>query len=168
MSFPVVLPYCTDLDDGTDDIFEDLGTNIGLGSSSGKIITVIIFGLLSLNDKGWCSLQLMAYFYFTGTSIRKRKQYSDDTKRAVYAMLLEGSVQGHLPEGVSLHVSLAMDVSLRCVQRIWNEGQKGGGIQAVVNKRVGHCGRKRIELPMEAITAIPFQENMDAKIVPST
>ncbi|KAG2576727.1 hypothetical protein PVAP13_6NG041720 [Panicum virgatum] len=102
-----------DLDDGTDDIFEDLGTNIGLGSSS-------------------------------GTSIRKRKQYSDDTKRAVYAMLLEGSVQGHLPEGVSLHVSLAMDVSLRCVQRIWNEGQKGGGIHAVVNKRVGHCGRKRI------------------------
>ena len=62
MSFPVVLPYCTDLDDGTDDIFEDLGTNISLGSSSGKIITVIIFGLLSLNDKGWCSLQLMAYF----------------------------------------------------------------------------------------------------------
>ena len=62
MSFPVVLPYCTDLDDGTDDIFEDLGSNIGLGSSSGKIITVIIFGLLSLNDKGWCSLQLMAYF----------------------------------------------------------------------------------------------------------
>ena len=60
MSFPVVLLYCTDLDDGTDDIFEDLGTNIGLGSSSGKIITVIIFGLLSLNDKGWCSLQLMA------------------------------------------------------------------------------------------------------------
>jgi len=97
-------------------------------------------------------------FYFTGTSIRKRKQYSDDTKRAVYAMLLEGSVQGHLPEGVSLHVSLAMDVSLRCVQRIWNEGQKGGGIHAVVNKRVGHCGRKRIELPMEAITAIPFQD----------
>ena len=52
MSFPVVLLYCTDLDDGTDDIFEDLGTNIGLGSSSGKIITVIIFDLLSLNDKG--------------------------------------------------------------------------------------------------------------------
>ena len=73
-------------------------------------------------------------------------------------MLLEGSVQGHLPEGVSLHVSLAMDVLLRCVQRIWNEGQKGGGIHAVVNKRVGHCGRKRIELPMEAITAIPFQD----------
>ena len=67
-------------------------------------------------------------------------------------------MQGHLPEGVSLHVSLAVDVSLRCVQRIWNEGQKGGGIQAVVNKRVGHCGRKRIELPMEAITAIPFQD----------
>ncbi|KAG2634225.1 hypothetical protein PVAP13_2NG155506 [Panicum virgatum] len=116
-----------DVEDGTENIFEDFGSNIGQGSSS-------------------------------GTNISKRKQYSDDTKRAVYAMLLEGSVRGHLPEGLSLHVSLAMDVSLRCVQRIWKEGQKRGGIHAVINKRVGHCGRKRIELPMEAITAIPFQD----------
>ena len=65
-------------------------------------------------------------FYFTGTSIRKRKQYSDDTKRAVYAMLLEGSVQGHLPEGVSLHVSLAMDVSLRCVCSAYGMKAKKG------------------------------------------
>lgn len=36
MSFPDVLPYCTDLEDGTDDKFEDFGTNIGLGSSSGS------------------------------------------------------------------------------------------------------------------------------------
>lgn len=36
MSFPDVLPYCTDLEDGSDDKFEDFGTNIGLGSSSGS------------------------------------------------------------------------------------------------------------------------------------
>ncbi|KAG2576491.1 hypothetical protein PVAP13_6NG023283 [Panicum virgatum] len=64
-------------------------------------------------------------------STRKRKQYSDDTKRAVYAMLLQGSEQGRLPEGLSLQVSLAMDVSLRSVQHIWLQGQKGGGIHAV-------------------------------------
>jgi hypothetical protein len=43
-------------------------------------------------------------------------------------MLLEGLVNGHLPEGLSLQVSLAVDVSRRCVQRIWNDGHKGGGI----------------------------------------
>ena len=59
-------------------------------------------------------------------STRKRKQYSDDTKRAVYAMLLQGPEQSCLPEGLSLQVSLAMDVSLRSVQRIWLQGQKGG------------------------------------------
>lgn len=73
-------------------------------------------------------------------------------------MLLEGSVDGHLPHGVSLQVSLAMDVSLRCVQRIWNDGKKGGGIHAVINKRANNCGRKRIEIDPAAITSIPFQD----------
>ena len=73
-------------------------------------------------------------------------------------MLLQGSEQGRLPEGLSLQVSLAMDVSLRSVQRIWLQGQKGGGIHAVVNKRVNHCGRKRVEIPTEAITSIPFEQ----------
>ncbi|CAL4929321.1 unnamed protein product [Urochloa decumbens] len=89
---------------------------------------------------------------------RTRKQYRDDTKRAVYAILLEGSVAGRLPDGLSLQVSLAMDVSRRCVQRIWNEGQQGGGIHAVVNKRVKNCGRKKFELQPEAIAAIPIKD----------
>jgi len=46
-------------------------------------------------------------------------------------MLLQGSEQGRLPEGLSLQVSLAMDVSIRSVQHIWLQGQKGGGIHAV-------------------------------------
>jgi hypothetical protein len=75
---------------------------------------------------------------------RPRKQYSDDTKRAVYAMLLEGSAGGHLPEGLSLQVSSAMGVSLRCVQRIWNEGQKGGGVHAIVNKRAKNCRERGV------------------------
>ncbi|CAL4921002.1 unnamed protein product [Urochloa decumbens] len=87
-----------------------------------------------------------------------RKQYCDDTKRGVYAMLLEGSVSGRLPDGLSLQVSVAMGVSRRCVQRIWNEGQEGGGIHAVVNKRVKNCGRKKIELQPEAITAISIKD----------
>ena len=73
-------------------------------------------------------------------------------------MLLEGSVQGRLPNGLSLQVSLALDVSLGSVQRIWNEGQKGGGIHAVINKKANNCGRKRIEIPPESVTSIPFQD----------
>lgn len=73
-------------------------------------------------------------------------------------MLLEGSAGGRLPYGLTLQVSLATDVSLRCVQRIWNEGQQGGGVHAVVNKRVNNCGRRRTEIQPEAITAIPFKD----------
>jgi len=95
---------------------------------------------------------------YTGTvSVRRtRKQYSDDTKRAVYAMLLEGSAGGRLPEGLSLQVSSAMGVSLRCVQRIWHEGRKGGGVHAVVNKRAKNCGRKRIDVLPDTVAAIPL------------
>lgn len=90
--------------------------------------------------------------------MQKRKQYGDATKRAVYAMLLQGSVDGRLPDGLSLQVSLAMDMSLRCVQRVWKEGQRGGGIHAIENKRVRNCGRKKIELLPESVTSIPFQD----------
>jgi hypothetical protein len=58
-------------------------------------------------------------------------------------MLLEGYVNGHLPVGLSL-------------QRIWKEGQKRRGINAVINKRAKNCGCKRIEIPVDSITAIPF------------
>jgi hypothetical protein len=44
-----------------------------------------------------------------------------------------------------------MYVSLRSVQRICLEGQKGEGIHVVVNKKVNHCGRKRIEISPESI-----------------
>jgi hypothetical protein len=77
---------------------------------------------------------------------RRLKHYSDDTRRAVYAMLLEGAVDGRLPAGLSLQVSLAMNVSLRCVQRIWTQGHRGGCIHAVRSKKAKNCGRKRIEL----------------------
>lgn len=89
---------------------------------------------------------------------RTRKQYSDAKKRAVYKMLLEGSVGGRLPHGLSLRVSSATNVSLRCVQRIWKDGQRGGGIHAVVSKRAKNCGRKRIEVKPEAIAAILFKD----------
>lgn len=91
-------------------------------------------------------------------SRRTRKHYSDGTKRAVYVMLLQGSKRGRLTDGLSLQVSLAMDVSLRCVQRIWNEGQKGRGTHGVVKKRAKNCGCKRIELNPEAITATPPED----------
>lgn len=55
-----------------------------------------------------------------GSVVRRTiKYYSDDTKQVVYAMLLEGVVDGRLLDRLSLKVYLAMDVSQRCVQHIW-------------------------------------------------
>lgn len=77
---------------------------------------------------------------------------------AMLLILLEGAVDGRLPAGLSLQVSLAMNVSLRCVQRIWTQGQRGEGIHAVGSKKAKSCGRMRIKLEPEAITAIPFKD----------
>jgi AraC-like DNA-binding protein len=63
-----------------------------------------------------------------------------------------------LRRGVTASVAADMGVSLRCVQRTWEEGYTGGGVNAVVSKRAKHCGRKRIEINPDDISAIPLKK----------
>jgi hypothetical protein len=73
-------------------------------------------------------------------------------------MLLDRSSHGILKHGVSQQVATQMGVSLRCVQRYWEKGQRGGGVNAVVSKRAKHCGRKRVEINPDDISAIPVMK----------
>ncbi|XP_071678282.1 uncharacterized protein [Lolium perenne] len=91
---------------------------------------------------------------------RRRTQYTDDERRAIYSMLLKRSGGSTVRRGVSKAVAAEMEMPVRTVQRIWLVGRRGGGIDAVVGKRAKNCGRKRIELDPDAILELPMDRGM--------
>jgi len=94
---------------------------------------------------------------FAGSNAKKRKFYPDDLKIAIYLDLLSKTDPPILRRGVSKSVSEKFDVPLRVVQSIWKNGQDGG-IQGIVNKYSKNCGRKRVEIDLEAIKNIPLKQ----------
>ena len=82
---------------------------------------------------------------------------SSDLKISIYLELLAKTDPPILRRGVSKGVARKFDVPLRVVQSIWKNGQ-AGGINGVVNKWARNCGRKRIEIDMEAIKSVPLSE----------
>lgn len=63
-----------------------------------------------------------------------------------------------LHHGVSKQVAEKFGVPRCVVQRIWRSGQDYGGMAGVKNKLVKNCGRKRVEIDMEAIKAVPLRQ----------
>jgi hypothetical protein len=78
-------------------------------------------------------------------------------KIAIYLELLAKTDPPRLKHGVSKYVADKFEVPLRVVQKIWKKG-KDGGINNVVNKWSKNCGRKRIEIDMEAIKNVPLSQ----------
>ncbi|KAL6838641.1 hypothetical protein ACP4OV_031355 [Aristida adscensionis] len=93
-----------------------------------------------------------------GSNVKRRRYYSDDLKVAIYLELLAKTDPPVLRRGVSKQVAHKFDVPLRLVQQVWRNGQDYGGIEGVKNKLVNNCGRKRIEIDMEAIKGLPFKD----------
>ncbi|CAL4975030.1 unnamed protein product [Urochloa decumbens] len=92
-----------------------------------------------------------------GSSSNKRRFFKDELKIAVYLELLARTDPPVLRRGVTKAVSEKFDVPLRVVQSIWKNGQ-AGGINQIVNKWSRNCGRKRIEIYLEAIKNIPLRQ----------
>ncbi|CAN6360374.1 unnamed protein product [Urochloa humidicola] len=92
-----------------------------------------------------------------GSSGNKRRFYTDELKIAVYLELLARTDPPILRRGVTKAVSEQFDVPLRVVQSIWKNGQ-AGGINQIVNKWSRNCGRKRIQIDLEAIKDIPLRQ----------
>nr|XP_051196172.1 uncharacterized protein LOC127309316 [Lolium perenne] len=85
-----------------------------------------------------------------------RTHYSTDDKRQIYAEILARNGTGNrLKHGVSKAVALACECPRRIVQRVWQEAKKGGGITGVKNNRKLKSGRKKINLNIDALEAIP-------------
>ena len=102
---------------------------------------------------------MLSWFLFlAGSNDRRRRYYSDELKIAIYLELLAKTDPPVLHHGVSRQVAEKFGVPRLVVQRIWRSGQDYGGITGVKNKLVRNCGRKRIELDMEAIKAVPLSQ----------
>ncbi|XP_062205229.1 uncharacterized protein LOC133907240 [Phragmites australis] len=89
---------------------------------------------------------------------RTRNFLCDDTRRAIYSMILERTAPGVMKRGVMKSVAEDMGVPLRVVQRIWTTGKHGGGVHAVCNKRAKNCGRKRIHIDPQDIRDVPLRD----------
>ncbi|KAG2598699.1 hypothetical protein PVAP13_5KG401807 [Panicum virgatum] len=98
-----------------------------------------------------------------GSNVKKRRYYSDDLKIAIYQELLAKTHPPVLHRGVSKAVALKFGVPLRLVQSVWRNGQDYGGIEGVRNKYVKNCGRKKVEIDMEAINDVPLGERKTIK-----
>jgi hypothetical protein len=95
--------------------------------------------------------------------VKKRRYYSDDLKIAIYLELLAKTDPPVLHHGVSKAVALKFGVPLRLVPSVWRNGQDYGGIEGVRNKLVKNCGRKKVEIDMEAIKDVPLRERKTIK-----
>lgn len=87
--------------------------------------------------------------FVAGSNGIKRRFYPDELKITIYLELLAKTDPPILRRGVSKPISQKFNVSLRVVQSIWKNGQTGG-INGIVNKFSRNCGRKRIEIDLEA------------------
>ena len=99
----------------------------------------------------------------SGSNAKKRRYYSDDLKIAIYQELLAKTDPPVLRHGVSKLIALKFGVPLRLVQCVWRNGQDYGGIEGVRNKYVKNCGRKKVEIDMEAIKDVPLGERKTIK-----
>jgi hypothetical protein len=73
-------------------------------------------------------------------------------------MYLERSAPGMMKEGVTKSVAADMGVPWRVVQRVWRDGQTGGGILAFENKKKKFCGRKKNPFNPDAIKDVPLRQ----------
>lgn len=88
-----------------------------------------------------------------------RKFYSTEEKRQIYSWILQrNGTSTKMKRGVSAAVAELAKCPRRVVTRIWRQGLKGGGINNVKCMRKMKCGRKKINLDIEALQAIPTTE----------
>ena len=89
----------------------------------------------------------------------RRRYYSTEEKKQIYSWLLQrNGTSTIMKRGVSAEVVELAKCPRRVVSSIWREGLKGGGISKVKCKRKMKCGRKKINLDVDALEAIPPTE----------
>lgn len=72
-------------------------------------------------------------------------------------MILARNGPGRLKRGVTSELSEKANIPGRVLRRIWKNGRHGG-VNVVINKRRGRCGRKQIMVDPVALAAIPLKD----------
>ncbi|KAM0884931.1 hypothetical protein ACQ4PT_030677 [Festuca glaucescens] len=88
-----------------------------------------------------------------------RTYYSTEVKRQIYSWILQrNGTSTKMKHGVSAVVAELAKCPRRVVTRIWRQGLKEGGINNVKCRKQMKCGRKKINLDIEVLEAIPTSE----------
>jgi hypothetical protein len=82
---------------------------------------------------------------------------SNEERKSVYHELLQKSVDGKLPRGVTKAVASSFSVSMRTVQRIWKRSKESEA-HDVSHRKTKNCGRKRIEIDPNQIREVPLRK----------
>ncbi|XP_057770758.1 uncharacterized protein LOC130990549 [Salvia miltiorrhiza] len=100
-------------------------------------------------------------------SRRKRNFLSNQTKRSIYQMLLEESRDGKIKRGVFSKVAETFSVCRKTVSRIWyagNDVRSRSGVAPDFSCKLPRSnGRKRVELSLEQIKAIPLRRRTNIR-----
>ncbi|KAK1389474.1 hypothetical protein POM88_017652 [Heracleum sosnowskyi] len=98
-------------------------------------------------------------------SVKKIKMVTNEKRYAIYAALLQRSVNGKLKKKTTRDVASIFSVSIRTVQRIWKRSREHteDGVANVSNRKTKNCGRKRIEIDMERFRSIPLQQRTNLR-----
>ncbi|KAF0899400.1 hypothetical protein E2562_019519 [Oryza meyeriana var. granulata] len=70
---------------------------------------------------------------------------------------MQRSDPGMMKEGVTKSVANDIGVPWRVVQRVWRDGQIGGGVEAFKSKKK-NCGRKKLPFNPDAIKDVPLRQ----------
>ena len=90
------------------------------------------------------------------------RNLTDDERQAVYEMVLSKMTNGKPAKGSFTAIAGQFRVHPLTVSRIWKAGAKSiaeGSICAnVSSKRKGKCGKKAIEIDLDAVKAVPLSQ----------
>jgi hypothetical protein len=91
---------------------------------------------------------------------RIQKEYPKHTKKAVFQFLLAKSVNGQLKGHETREASVAFSVSMRTVQRIWDEGKHclDQGTEPTFEGKRSNRGRKKKEFDTSKIRELPISK----------
>ncbi|WOG98144.1 hypothetical protein DCAR_0417485 [Daucus carota subsp. sativus] len=91
------------------------------------------------------------------TAVSTCKNLSNDQRKDIYIALLRRSVNGKLKRDTTKSVAALFSVSMSTVQRIWKRSKENSGGD-VSHRRTNNCGRKRIQIDLDAFRSIPLQQ----------
>lgn len=119
-------------------------------------------------------MYIYKYFLCADTqqdNIKRRKYLPEAEKKAIYGALLASTINGKLADRDTTEIIAAMfDVTRRVVQDIWTKAKKclAAGVEVdFKSKKPGNCGRKRSDIDLDQVLALPLNSRCSIRSLAS-